>query len=144
MRNIRIILISQFLIYIAFLGLVACTEAPPDKSGVTAYGEPVNYLRQKEIKFPGFSLYYLGNEKADDASQIAYDADRSYQFEITHEAEKIRVTWNDADNSKHYERFDIGDAFYFLQIKSSYFQNKGLNPGELVIWDFVQFQKHLP
>jgi len=144
MRNRRTTRISCLPIYIAFFSLLACTEAPPDKPGVTAYGKPVNYLQRKQITFPDFSLHYLGNEKADNASQIAYDADRSYQFEITHGAEKIRVIWNDVNNSKRYERFDIGNDFYFLQIKSSYFQNRGLNPGELVIWDFVQFQKNTP
>lgn len=144
MRNSRVMQIGCLPLCMMFLGLIACTDASFDKSDITVYGKPVDYLQQEEIKFPDFDLYYLGDEKAQSASQVAYDADRSYQFEIANGAEKIRVTWSDVNNSKRYERFNVGDNYYFLQIKSSYFQNRELNPGELVVWDFVQFQKNSP
>ncbi len=144
MRNIRVMRVRWLSVCTMFLALIACTDASLDKSDIVAYGEPVDYLQQEEIKFPDFSLYYLGNEKTQSASQIAYDADRSYQFEIANGLEKIRVTWNDANNTKRYERFNMGDNYYFLQIKSSYFQNRELPPGVLVVWDYVQFQKNTP
>ncbi len=135
---------ASISVYIVFLSLIACTEAPPEQPGVAVYGKPLPYLQREMIRFPDFSMRYLGNEKIADTRQVAYDADRSYQFEVTDGTEKTRVTWNDANNSKRYERFNVGGNFYFLQIKSSYFQNRELNPGELVVWDFVQFQKNAP
>ena len=147
MRGTRRILGRYFAsasVFIAFLGLVACTEPPPDQPGVVMYGNPVPFLQRERIRFPDFSMRYLGSETIADTRQVAFDADRSYQFEVTDGAEKTRVAWSDANNSKRYERFDVGGNAYFLQIRSSYFQNKGLNPGELVVWDFVQFQKNAP
>ena len=135
----------QLHIYISFfLALTACTEAPSDKSGVATYGQPVSYLHNKPITFPDFNIRYLGDPKAQDARQVAYDADLSHQFEITHKVEIIRVIWNDPNNSKRYEPFRIGNNNYYLRMKSSYFQNRALGPGELMILDIAQFQKNAP
>jgi len=137
-------LFKRLPLYTIILGLIACTEAPPDKPGFSAYGKPINYLQQKPIIFPDFSLRYLGDLKTHDANQIAYDADYNHQFEVTNDSETIRVTWSDYNNTKHYERFSIGNKPYYLRMKSSYFQNRQLNPGELVVLNRTQFQEQAP
>ncbi len=132
-------------VFIAFFGLAACTEPPPDgPSGMVAYGNPVPFLHRNAIRFSDFSMRYLGDKGNVDARQVALDADRSYLFEVSDGVERIRVEWRDTNNFKRYERFSVGGDLYFLRIQSSHPQNRDLNPGELVVWDFVQFQRNRP
>jgi len=131
----------QLFMYISFLVIAACTEAPPDKSNVVAYGEAIRYLQKDPITFPDFNMRYLGDPEAHNISQIAYDADINHQFEVTHKSESIKVVWRDYDNSKRYEPFQVGNKNYYLRIKSSYFQNRALSLGELIVLDDAQFNQ---
>jgi len=140
----QIILLIRLPLYVVFLGLIACTETPPDKTGIAEYGKPIGFLQQSPITFSDFSLRYLGDPTAYNANQIAYDADYNHQFEITNGSETIKIIWIDYNNTKRYERFRIGNNLYYLRIRSSYFQNRELNSGELMVLNSVQFQKQAP
>jgi hypothetical protein len=135
-RGMKIILVLLCCMFLNICGINPTTDGQIQK-----YGEKVSYSSGKEIKFPDFSIKFLGkreekypNEKKSELKMIFYD------FEVTKGETKKKISWSSGTGDIGPTFFEIEGANYVLELSQSDIL-KSLGEGNFVIWKKADYEE---
>jgi hypothetical protein len=119
---------------IVFALIVAATSAT-----AAEYGEKVQFRKDVVIKFPNFSVTYLGQHRVE--VPVFKPGFLYYDFLIESPGgSKKTVSWTSGTGVIDARDFEMGGKPYCLELKGSVGYPGWLKNDELVIWPLKEFQ----
>ncbi len=107
------------------------------EGGTGAYGKPVKYALNMEIKYPAFTVRFIGTRRE---SSTAYPRGFLYHdFEVlSRMGNKVHVSWTSGTGVLGPNEFSVDGRKYFLELKANSLEEdpkqRWLKEDELIIW----------
>ena len=124
-----------------FLNICGFNE-PADKQ-MHKYNEKISYADGKEIKFPDFSIKFIGTREVkypkDTDSQLKMTI---YDFEVAKGETKKKISWSSGTGDIGPTFFEIGGGNYVLELSKSDILG-AINEGNFVVWKKVDYEEAL-
>ncbi len=118
-----------FLGLLAFIGPVSCGHAASEQTA--SYGSRVKYEVGKKIKFPDFTIEYVGERRK--SGPVYPRPFLYYDFKISQGTNEKMVPWTASTGDIGPMDFEVGGKHYQIELRHSDKLGK-LKDDELVIW----------
>ena len=118
-----------FLGLLAFIGPVSCGHAASEQTA--SYGARVKYEVGKKIKFPDFTIEYVGERRK--SGPVYPRPFLYYDFKISQGTNEKMVSWTAGTGDIGPMDFEVGGKHYQIELRQSDKLGK-LKDDELVIW----------
>lgn len=120
------------MIFVVLLGFSAVGEC-----GNSLYGQPVEFSLTKEIKFPDFTVRFLGTRR--EISKVYTRGFLYYDFEISsNKGSKVTASWSAGTGELGPIEFSLDDKKYFLELRANSLETDPkkmwLQQNEMIIW----------
>lgn len=130
----KIILVLMFCLFLNTCGSNESAENPMQK-----YGEKVSYSTGKELKFPDFSIKFLGKR------EVSKDVNSPIKmtfcdFEAAKGEKKEKISWSSGMGDIAPTVFEFDGANYVLELSQSDIL-KSLGEGVFVIWKKADYDE---
>jgi hypothetical protein len=124
--------IIPVLILSIFLNICGSNEATENQ--MQKYGEKISYADGKEIKFPDFSIKFIGKREEKLSKDLAFPLKMVfYDFEAAKGEKKEKISWSSGMGDIAPTVFELDGAGYVLELSQSDVL-KSLGEGVFVIW----------
>ena len=102
-----------------------------------AYGQPVQYSLNKEIRYPDFSVRFVGTRR--EVLQVYSKGFLYHDFEIfSNRGTKVIASWTSGTGELGPIEFTIGGESYFLELRANSLEpdprKRWLRENEMIIW----------
>jgi hypothetical protein len=127
------------LIFGVFLNVCGFTGAADNQ--MQKYGEKVPYADGKEIKFPDFSIKFLGKREEKLSKDLIFPLKMTfYDFEAAKGEKKEKISWSSGMGDIAPTVFEFDGANYVLELSQSDIF-KSLGEGVFVIWKKADYDE---
>lgn len=132
------------IVLIFFLCLSICNFNGAADNKMHKYGEKVLYSNGKELKFPDFLIRFAGKREENISKDRVSPLKMTfYDFEVTKDEAKEKVSWSSGTGDIAPAFFEIGGADYVLELGQSDIIKGSLGEGNLVIWKKADYEQEL-
>jgi hypothetical protein len=102
------------------------------------YGEKVSYTNGDELKFPDFTIKFVGKREATGAPvKMTF-----YDFEVSKGETKKKISWSSGTGDIGPTFFEIAGENFVLELSQSDIL-KSIGEGNLVIWKKTEYDESL-
>ena len=120
------------------LFLSGCASNQQADGKAEKYGEIISYSKDKEIKYPDFSIKFLG-ERKEDKPPISMTF---YDFEIVKGETRKKIFWTSGTGDIGPTAFELTGTEYLLELGVSDI-HRALSENKLVIWTRAGYEEAL-
>jgi hypothetical protein len=117
-----------------------CGSNESAENQMQKYGEKVSYAGGKELKFPDFSIKFIGKrEETSSNSQLKMIF---YDFEVAKGETKKKISWSSGTGDIAPTFFEINGANFVLELSQSDLL-KSVGEGNMVIWEKAVYDESI-
>lgn len=131
----KIITVLLFCMFLNVCGFNKGTDNQMQK-----YGEKVSYSSGEELRFPDFSIKFIGKREEKLSSDMIFPLTMTfYDFEVAKDDAKQKISWSSGTGDIGPTFFDFNGAGYVLELAQSDII-KSLDEGVFVIWKKADYE----
>jgi hypothetical protein len=135
---------SVCMIFMVLLGFCSVAEC-----GTAVYGKPVKYSLNTEIKYPDFTVRFVGTRR--EVLKVYARGFLYYDFEIlSNKGTQVKASWSSGTGELGPIEFAIDGGCYFLELRANSLETdlkkRWLKEDEMIIWRrevYLEKQKEL-